>query len=213
MRVRNLLQDAENQVRAKQYDSAHTSVEQAILLSRQQEHTPSLAASYYGMASVIWGSGGTAEDAHRYASLAAEHTKANTTTDLLVRTLIARIKAARGNYEAATILNEDLLRYYQENQRNEGIADILRSLGDLHRAQGNYALALEKYAESRAYYEKINDPLNLSGLLLSLGALKFQTNQLADARQAWQEARAIAEHNGYQDVLEKADEAMALLQE
>src|SRR5687768_6934358 len=113
-RVRQHLNDAEHFLNIREFDKAHDSAEQAIKLAREQDHTPSLAAAYYGMAAVIWSSGGGSEESHRYASLAAQHTKANTETDLLVRTLIARLKAARGNYDAAIVLNEDLLKYYTE---------------------------------------------------------------------------------------------------
>jgi tetratricopeptide (TPR) repeat protein len=212
MAARNLLDDAEKHLRARDYDRAREAVQQAIEVARRQDHTPSLAASYYGMASVIWNSGGTAEDAHHYASLAAQHSKANTSTDLMVRTLIARLKAARGNYEAAIILNEDLMRYYRQEERLDGLADVLRSLGDISRARGQFENAKLQYFESLELYKKLEDPLNHSALLLSLGSLMFQMEHHDEARQFWDEARSIAEGQGFQHVLERVEEGLALLE-
>jgi tetratricopeptide (TPR) repeat protein len=213
MAARNLLDDAEKHLRAGDYDSARAAVEQALDVARKQDHTPSLAAAYYGMASVIWNSGGTSEDAHHYASLAAQHCKANTSTDLMVRTLIARLKAARGNYEAAVLLNEDLMRYYRREERLDGLADVMRSLGDISRAQGKYEVAKLQYFESLELYKKLEDPLNHSALLLSLGSLMFQMDHHDEAREFWEEARGIAQGQGFRHVLERVEEGLALFGE
>lgn len=210
MVVRSHLHDADEYIKQKEYDKAKTSAEQAIDVARRNDHTPSLAAAYYGLASVIWNSGGSSEDAHHYATLAAQHTKANTTTDLLARTLIARLKAARGNYEAALILNHDLLNYYRENERLDGQADILRSLGDVYLAKGEYEQAREYYFESMNLYRQIADPLNYCGLLVSLGSLYFQMDDREQARRYWREARAVAEANGFRHILEAAEAALEL---
>ena len=213
MAARNHLDDAEKHLRAGDYDLARQAVEAALDVARRQDHTPSLAAAYYGMASVIWNSGGTAEDAHHYASLAAQHSKANTSTDLMVRTLIARLKAARGNYEAAMLLNEDLMRYYRQEKQLDGLADVLRSLGDISRARGQYEVAKQQYFESLELYKQLEDPLNHSALLLSLGSLMFQMEHYDEARQYWDEARSIAEGQGFQHVLAHIEEGMALFDE
>lgn len=212
MSVRNQLNQAEQFLNAGDYGNARNSAQQAIVLARAQDHTPSLAAAYYGMASVIWNSGGTSEDAHHYASLAAQHTKANTSTDLLVRMLVARLKVARGNYEAAKLLLEDLLRFYESENRQEGKADVYRSLGDMYRIQGKNDLAREHYFQALGLYQHFDDPLNHAGLLLSIGTLMYQTGDPAEALRYWTEARLIAEDKGYRHILEAVDKAMEVFE-
>jgi tetratricopeptide (TPR) repeat protein len=211
MLVRKHLNDAEGYLNSGAYDSARTSVESAIAAARNQDHTPSLAAAYYGMASVIWNSGGASEDAHRYASLAAQHTKANTTTDLLVRTLIARLKVARGNYDAAQVILDDLLNFYEREERDAGRADVYRSLGDMYLEQGKYDLSREKYFSALELYRKLEDPLNHAGLLVSLGGLMYQMQDQVEAVRYWQEARTLAEDNGYRHIVQAVNRAMDLL--
>jgi tetratricopeptide (TPR) repeat protein len=211
MSVRNQLNQAEQFLNAGEYGAARASAQQAIALARAQDHTPSLAAAYYGMASVIWNSGGSSEDAHHYASLAAQHTKANTSTDLLVRTLIARLKVARGNYEAAKLLLEDLLRFYESENRQDGKADVYRSLGDMYRVQGKNDLAQEHYFQALELYHQADDPLNHAGLLLSIGTLMYQTGDSAEALHYWTEARLIAQGSGYGHIVEAVDKAMEVL--
>jgi tetratricopeptide (TPR) repeat protein len=213
MLVRNHLRQADQAVNAADYDAALHNVEAAIAAARAQEHAASLAAAYYGKASVIWTFTGDDAQAHHYTNLAVQQTKTNTKTDLLARTLVARIKAARGNYEAAVVLNEDLLRYYYETNDLPGQADILRSLGDIYRAQGQFSIAQERYLAALGVYQTYDDPINYAGLLMSLGTLHYQMNDRAQAQRYWQEARALAEGQGFRHVLLKIDEAMEVLKE
>jgi|GEM_PF-6967055 len=214
MGVRNRLREAEELVLQNEFVTARQKANEAISLARDQNHTPSLAAAYYALASIVWNSGGTSEEAHNFASIAAQNTKANTQTDLLVRTLIARIKAVRGNFEAAILLSEDALKYYYETDNVRGQADILRSLGDIYRAQGNFEMAGERYGAALRVYESLEpDPINHAGVLLSYGALKFQENDREKAKDYWLQARAIAEGNGFRHIIQKVDEAMELLEE
>lgn len=207
--VRNYLQDADRKLHLRDFEGAMKSVEQAIDIARQQENTPSLAAAYYGKAAVIWGMGGSSEEAHRYASLAAQHSKPDSETDLLIRTLVARIKAARQNFDAALVINEDLLNYYKRENRLDGQANILRSLGDIHRTKGEFERARERYLMSLALFATaVEDPLNHTGLLMSLGSLMYEMQDFAQARHYWLEGRAIAEANGFRDIVEKVDEAI-----
>lgn len=211
--VSNLLRDADQFVNEGRHEHARESAERAVEVARMQEHPASLAAAYYGLAAVVWGSGGDAVEAHRYAALAADNTKPNTQTDLLVRTLVARIKTARGNFSAAQVLNEDLLTFYREAGIIEGEADILRSLGDIHKAKGEYNRAEERYRQSLSLYNNadLNDPINQSGLLISLGSLMFQVQRFDDARDYWTQARNIAVANGYRHVVEAAESGLELL--
>lgn len=211
MTVRKHINAAQENLHRGEFEAAAAAAQCAIDDALSKNHNPSIAAAYYAMASVIWNSGGASEDAHHYASLAAQNTKADTQTDLLVRTLIARLKAARGNYEAAILLNEDLLRYYDREEVLEGRADVLRNLGDVYRAMGDYSLAKEKYYKSLSLYKQLDDPLNHAGLLLSLGALMFQMSDRLGAAEHWQEARSIAESKGYRYILNQIDEALDML--
>lgn len=211
MTVRTLLREADQLLLTMDYDSARAKAQQAIDAALAQDHNPSIAAAYYGMASVIFGSGGDPYEAHNFCNLALQNTKANTTTDLLVRTLIARIKAARGNYEAAIVINEDLLRYYFENDHLGGLADTLRSLGDIYMLMGEYEKARERYAESlKLYRQDVDEPLNQAGVLVSYGSLMFQMNARPEARTFWLEARNIAETHGFRNIIEAIDSAMGL---
>lgn len=212
MTVRNHLVQADEKLKSGDYDGARTSTEQAIDVALQQNHASSMAHAYYSMASVIWGSGGDWQQAHYYASLALQNSKTNSTVDLLVRTLIARLKAGRGNYDAAIAINEELLRYYFEQNDFRGLADILRSLGDIYLATGDYEKAHTRYYESiRLYRNDVTDPLNYAGVLVSMGSLKYQTDDKTEARQYWAEARQIAEANGFRQIIEGIDQAQAEL--
>ncbi|NJL94105.1 MAG: tetratricopeptide repeat protein [Anaerolineae bacterium] len=211
MAVRKHLSDAETSINQREFDQARRSAELAVQVARQQEHVSSLAAAYYGIAAVVWRSGGDHQEAHHYASLAAEHTHANTQTDLLVRTLIARLKLARGNLEHAQYLSEDLLDYYTQTADLPGRADALRNLGDIHAAKQEPAHAETRYRESLSIYQTLNDPLNHCGLLLSLGTLLYQNHRHTEAAGCWQQARNLAEAHGFRDVVHAADEGLELL--
>lgn len=207
--VRIYLEEADRKLHTRDFEGALKSADLAINTARQQENVPSLAAAYYGKAAVVWGSGGTSEEAHRYASLAAQHSKADSETDLMIRMLIARIKAARQNFDAAIVINEDLLNYYKRENRLDGQANVLRSLGDIHKAQGEYERARERYLMSLALFVSvIDDPLNHAGLLMSLGSLMYEMQDFAEAKRYWLEGRAIAETNGFRDIVEKVDIAI-----
>lgn len=209
MSVSKHLQEADRFLHRGDFDAALKSVDLAIHTARQQENTASLAAAYYGKAAVIWGMGGTSEEAHHYASLAAQHSKADSETDLLIRTLVARIKAARQNFDAAIVINEDLLNYYKRENRLDGQANILRSLGDIHKLKGEYERARERYLMSLALFSTVvEDALNRTGLLMSLGSLMYEMQDFIQARTYWNEARTIAEANGFRDIVEKVDTAI-----
>lgn len=210
MAVRNHLNDADYYVRTKDYEKARVSAEQAIDIAREQQHSGSLAAAYYALAAVIWSSGGDSAESHRYASLAAEHCKPNTETDLMVRTLVARLKVARGNFTAAFALNEDLLDYYTQTADLRGRADVLRSMGDLHIAKAEMNRAHERYLESLSIYSTLNDPINHAGLLLSLGTLMYKMERKTEARDYWRQARDLAEAHGYPNIVESAEEGLKL---
>lgn len=206
--VRNYLEEAERKLHLRDFEGAFASVERALKTARDQENTPSLAAAYYGKAAVIWGSGGSSEEAHRYASLAAQHSRPDSETDLMIRTLIARIKADRQNFDAAIVINEDLLNYYKRENRLDGQANVLRSLGDIHRAKGEYERARERYLLGLAIFSFLDDPLNHAGLLLSLGSLMYETQDFEQAKRYWLEARSIAEGSGFRDIVDKVDTAI-----
>lgn len=211
--VRGDLYAADEALKQGDFERAMHKADSAIDTAFQQNHPASLAAAYYAKASVIWNSGGSSEDAHHFASLAAQNSKPNTRTDLMVRTLIARLKAARGNSEAAILLNEDVLRYYYETDDLEGQADILRSLGDIYRAQGRFDLAQERYFAALSVYRDHHEPLNHAGLLLSMGALMYQREDKEQARRYWLEAQSIAEANGFRHVLASIQAALEMLAE
>lgn len=213
MMVRTALNEADEALKQGDFDRAMQKADYAIDAAHNQNHHASLAAAYYAKASVIWNSGGTSEDAHHFASLAAQNSKPNTRTDLLVRTLIARIKAARGNTDAAILLNEDVLRYYYDSNDLEGQADILRSLGDIYRSLGQFDKAHERYFAALNVYREQVEPLNHAGLLLSIGTLMYQQSDAEQARRYWLEAQSIAEANGFRHILQRIDEAMQLLAE
>ncbi|MFP4322525.1 MAG: tetratricopeptide repeat protein [Anaerolineales bacterium] len=214
MVVRDRLRDAQEKLHAADYDAAMALAHEALDKALNQNHNPSIAAAYYGIASLIWASGGDSAKAHYYAGLAAQNTKANTQTDLLVRTLVARIKAARGNYEAAILLNEDLLRYYFETNDYSGMANVLRSLGDVYFSMGNYAKATERYHESlRLYTNDLQEPLNHAGVLVSYGSLMYQRSDTQQAEAYWDEAQRIAEAHGFRHIIEGLDSARRDLNE
>lgn len=214
MTVRNLLNEAQHQLYTREYDAARTSAERALSVAETQQHKPSIAAAYYGLASVIWAVKGDDHQAIMYANMAVQNTRQDTTTDLLARTLVARIKSARGNHEAAILLNEDLLRYYWEQQQLNGVADILRSLGEVYMNMEHYAQAKERLIESlKLYLHDVDEPLNQAGVLLSLGSLAYQTQDPAEARYYWGEARNLAEAKGFRHVIEAVDQALEMLNE
>lgn len=212
MSVRSLLREADQKLITMEYDVALKLTQQALELALSQNHFPSMAAAYYGVASVIFGSGGDPYEAHRYCNLAMQNSQPNSITDLLTRTLVARIKAARGNYEAAIVLNEDLLRYYFETNNLSGLADILRSLGDIYILTGDYEKARERYAESlKLYRGEVDEPQNNAGVLLSYGTLMYQMKSHPEARAFWLEARNLAESHGFRNIVEAVDSALELL--
>lgn len=178
-------------------------------------HKPSRTAAHYTLATLLWGDESTsAEEAREHAAKAVELATNHTDEYYLAITLLARIDAGLGNFEHAKALNENLLEIYRRKARQQGIADVLRSFGDIALKENDLPTARGYFEESLALYENsIDDPLNQGGLLLSLGSLAFREGNLAQARSHWEQAAALGETHDIYQVTVYARRALAALAE
>jgi tetratricopeptide (TPR) repeat protein len=188
---------------------------QAVEKSQIVIHQPSRAAAHYTLATMLWSDEtASAEEARQHAAKALELAMTHTEEYYMAITLLARIDAGLGNLEHARALNENLLEIYQRKNRQEGIADVLRSFGDIALKENDLQAAREHFSQSLALYQnEIHDPLNQAGLLLSLGSLAFREGNLSEAQQHWESAYRLGQENGFHQVVDYAQRALDALSE
>jgi tetratricopeptide (TPR) repeat protein len=177
---------------------------EAVAKAQGVFHKPSRTAAHYTLATLLWSDEtAPAENAREHAAKAVELATNHTEEYYMAVTLLARIDAGLGNFEHARALNENLLEIYRHKGRQRGIADVLRSFGDIALKENNLPTARQYFTESLTLYENsIDDPLNQAGLLLSLGSLAFREGDLEQAQQHWEGAVTLGEaHDIYQVVV------------
>jgi tetratricopeptide (TPR) repeat protein len=194
-------------------EAAQNAAQAAVDKAAESLHAAGQATAHYTLAQMLW------SDEHASIELARTHaeralTLAHKHSDeyYLAMTLLARIEAGLGNLERAWTMTDTLLAAYQKKNRPSGIADALRSLGDLALKQGDLAGAGEYYSQSLDLYRsQVRDPLNLGGLLLSLGSLKFREGDLDSAMLYWAEAEDVGRLEGNFQIVSLAQYNLSLL--
>ncbi len=188
---------------------------EAVTKAQDVFHQPSRTAAHYTLATLLWSDEtAPAEEAREHAAQAVELATNHTEEYYLAVTLLARIDAGLGYFEHAKALNENLLEIYQHKNRQRGIADVLRSFGDIALKENDLPAARQYFTESLALYESsINDPLNQAGLLLSLGSLAFREGNMTEAQQHWKQAVALGQEHAFYQVVVYARRALATLSE
>jgi len=183
--------------------------------SRSVQHRPTRAAAHYTLAAALWADeNASMDEAREHAVRGLELATVHTDEYYLAMTLLARIDAGLGNLESARALNENLLDIYTHKNRRRGIADVLRSMGDLALKENNLAAAREYFQQGLAIYESgVDDPLNQAGLLLSLGTLAYREGAPEQAQQHWDMARSIGEMHHLPQVVRSAQQGLDLLAE
>ena len=125
---------------------------------------------------------------------------------------MGRIEAGLGNLDQAHVLTEQLLDAYRRKDRRRGIADALRSFGDLALRENDLPAARQHFEESlRMYRAEIQDPLNQAGLLLSFGSLAYREGLPEEARQHWEEATRLGLDHGLPQVVALARRSLSIL--
>ena len=171
---------------------------QAVEQAENSLHQVSRAAAHYTLATMLWSDeSASADEAREHARQALDLGLSYTDDYFLALTLLARIEAGLGNLSQAHILTEQLLDIYRRKNRRPGIADALRSFGDLALRENDLPAARRYFEESLGMYRtEIHDPLNQAGLLLSFGSLAYREGQPDEAQQRWDEALQLGlEHN------------------
>ncbi|MFC1959390.1 tetratricopeptide repeat protein [Chloroflexota bacterium] len=212
-KVASLIRQANSSAAKGNYAEAQALATQAVESATNTFHKPSQTAAYYTCAMLLW------SDEHapiakttEYAQLALDTATPHTEEYYMALTLLARVEAGTGNFERAESLTSELLNSYRRKNRRAGIADALRSFGDLALKQDNLTAAHEYFEESLALYEnEIDDPINQSGLLLSLGSLAYQEGNLLEAQRYWETAEKLGQQNKHQQIIDYAQQALAIL--
>jgi tetratricopeptide (TPR) repeat protein len=194
------------------YAEAQSVAREAVDQAEKTLHQPSRAAAHYTLATMLW------SDETASASEAREHARSaldlslNYTDDyFLALTLLARVEAGLGNLSQARTLTQQLLDAYRRKNRQRGIADALRSFGDLALRENDLPAARQHFEEGlQMYRDGIQDPLNLAGLLLSFGSLAYREGNPDEARQYWQEASALGMEHGLLQVVALARRSLSI---
>jgi tetratricopeptide (TPR) repeat protein len=194
-------------------EEAQSAAQAAVEKAAESLHAAGQAAAHYALAQILWSDERASIElarthAERAFTLAHEHSDEY----YLAMTLLARIEAGLGNLERAWTLTDALLAAFQKKNRPSGVADALRSLGDLALRQGDLAGAGEYYSQSLDLYRsEVHDSLNLGGLLLSLGSLRFREMDFDSAMTYWAEAEDIGRLEGNFQILNLARHNLSLL--
>lgn len=213
--VAKLIQQANEAAMYGKLLDAHQIAQKAVLRANDTLHKATQAAANYTYAALLWQDESTsANEALYHAKRAAELATTHTNEYYLSLTLRARIEAELGNFDIATQLLEELLTIYRRKKRQSGVADALRSLGDISLKKRDFPQAHQRFNESLEIYRTdIHDPLNLAGLLLSFGSLCFQMGQMEMAQQHWQEAHQIGLAESLPQIKQLASRSLRLLQQ
>lgn len=211
--IAQLIRQANEAASAGDVTEGQDIAQNAVLQATATHHKPTEAAAHYTFAVLLWqDEDASIKTAHHHASQAVKLATRHTDEYYLAATLLARIEAELGNFEAATRLLDELLATYRRKNRHAGIADNLRAQGDLAMKQNNYTLAHQHFAESLEIYRTmVNDPLNLGGLLLSLGSLCYREQNMSQARSYWREASELGGKEGLPQVARLASQNLSLI--
>lgn len=212
-KVASLIRQANARAATGDLPAAQDSAALAVDAAKATFHKPSQSAAYYTYAMLLWSDeNASATKAVEAAQLALDTATPHTEEHYMALTLLGRIEAGVGNFERAKTLTAELLAIYRRKNRTAGIADALRSFGDLALKQSDLATARTYFAESLELYENdINDPINQAGLLLSLGSLAYQEGTPLEAQRFWETAENLGQQNQHQQVILYAQQALAIL--
>ncbi len=211
--IARLIRQANAAAARGDYPAAQHLAREAVERSQLVFHQPSRAAAHYTLATMLWSDEtARAEEAQVHAATAAKLARPHTDEYYMAITLLARIEAGLGHLERAQALNENLLDIYQRKNRPQGIADVLRSFGDLALKRNDLPAAREFFEQSQALYESVvDDPLNQAGLLISMGSLAFREGDMDQARQHWERACALGQKHHFNQIITYAQRALDAL--
>lgn len=211
--VASLILRANSAAAQGDYAEAQAVARQAIEQAERSLHQPSRAAAHYTLATMLWSDEtASASEARDHARLALELALSYTDDYFMALTLLARVEAGLGNLSQARALTEQLLEAYRRKNRRRGIADALRSFGDLALRENDLPAARQYFEEGlQMYRAEIQDPLNMAGLLLSFGSLAYREGNPAEARQHWTEASQIGMDHGLPQVVALARRSLSIL--
>ncbi len=186
----------------------------AVARAKLSLHMPSQVAAHYTLATMLWSDDtASVEEAREHAAKALELALGHTEEYYMAVTLLARIEAGLGNLEQAKRLNEQLLEVYKRKNRKAGIADVLRSFGDLALKSNELVAARQCFRESLAFYDAdVEDPLNEAGLHLSMGSLEFREGDMNEARRHWERAHSIGTVHGFFQVVAMAQRGLSAVE-
>jgi tetratricopeptide (TPR) repeat protein len=213
--IARLIRQANSALTSGNFPAAQTVARQAVEKAEAVLHKPSQAAAHYTLATVLWSDEtAPAAQAQEHAAAALVLSAIHTEEYYMAMTLLARIEAGIGNFDQARKLNQNLLDIYKRKNRQKGVADIMRSFGDLAMKEGNLTEARQYFQQSLVLYEtKIHDPLNQAGLLLSLGSLSYREGNLTEARQHWEAAKLIGVKENLHQIVYIAEQALTPMEE
>jgi tetratricopeptide (TPR) repeat protein len=195
------------------YAEAQAIARQAVEQAERSLHQPSRAAAHYTLATMLWSDEtASASEARDHARQALDLALSYTDDYFLALTLLARVEAGLGNLSQARALTEQLLEAYRRKDRQRGIADALRSFGDLALRENDLPAARQYFEEGLVMYRtEIRDPLNQAGLLLSFGSLAYREGNTEEARQRWDEASQLGIDHDLPQVVALARRSLSIL--
>jgi tetratricopeptide (TPR) repeat protein len=213
--VARLIHEANEAAESGDLARAQATAGRAIELAESTFHQPSRAAANYTLAAMLWSDpSASVSEAHTHARQALDLALRFTDEYYLALTLLSRIEAGLGNHPQARRYLEQLQDSYRRKNRQKGLADVLRSFGDLAMKENDLSAARTYFTDGLALYTStVRDPLNHAGLLLSFGSLAYREGAYEEAGQHWENAARLGEEHRLPQVLSQARQALALLAE
>jgi tetratricopeptide (TPR) repeat protein len=213
-KVARLIRRAHGILKQGYQQKAHNVARDAFEVALLSSHRYSIASAAYTLATILWAdSDADLNEVLNLLGKAQINAQSHSDTALGAKTLMARVEAALGNYEAAETLNEELLTYYVGKNSRSGEAEVLRNLGELRRQQGDFVNAPYYLNQSLNIYRELGDSFHQGAALLSLGAIHLQIGAFDEAENCWREALALGEKVGEGQITRRAQNGLNLVAE
>ncbi len=181
-------------------------LEENLVLCRELDLQPSVAATIHRLGDVAWEQGDT-EAARTWWSEALDLTRQAGFQEGIAVTLgdLGMMAFHEGDYATARGQIAESLALYRAQHMHFLVAVALGCLGAVARAQGNTALARSCYEEKLAFWQGIGNRTGIAATLAEMGALALQEGDHAQADALFAEARSLRRELG-----DRAGEAAAL---
>jgi len=146
---------------------------------------------------VVFGKEGSLEQANRLLEDALSGFEALEADEVtLVLGLLARLRRAQDDNEAALAVYARMLPYYEQRGDKESMAIVMNNMGIVYKEQGDYDKALDVLMQSLSIREELGNKNKTTPILNNIGLIYREQGDYEDALDFFERAEAIHEARG-----------------